>query len=400
MTSRRPGPAITNLIAVAAVGPLALNIFTPSMPGMQKVFDVDYGTIQLTITLYLFGTAIAQLLYGPLSDRFGRRPVLLCGLGLFLIGSLASAFATSIFWLLVARTVQAVGGCAGLVLSRAIVRDMHSREKSASMIGYITVGMVVVPMIAPLIGGFLDEWFSWRAGFLFVAIAGLVVLIVTVFRLPETNFNLQPLPGLRGIAVSYESLLRSADFRSYAFNATFTSAAFFAFLAGGPFVAIELMAQPKSTYGICFVFVALGYMSGNFLTGKLAERIGTDRMITIGSSLSFCGALLMCVFTLSDNVSLLTIFGPMAIITFGNGLSLPSATAGGVSVKPNIAGAAAGLSGFLQMTVSACVTLVVGYLQTDSALPMVLIIALTSFTAIAIHIHSLWRKKTVPQEAR
>lgn len=396
MTSRRPGPAITNLIAVAAIGPLALNIFTPSMPGMQEVFGVSYGTIQLTITLYLFGTAIAQLLYGPLSDRFGRRPVLLCGLGLFLIGSLASAFASSILWLLVARTIQAVGGCAGLVLSRAIVRDMHSREKSASMIGYITVGMVVVPMISPLIGGFLDEWFSWRAGFLFVAVAGLIVLIVTVLRLPETNFNLQPLPGIRGIAVSYESLLRSREFRSYALNATFTSAAFFAFLAGGPFVAIELMEQPKSTYGICFVFVALGYMSGNFLTGKLAERLGTDRMISIGSGLSFSGAILMCVFALSGQINLFTIFGPMAIVTFGNGLSLPSATAGGVSVFPNIAGAAAGLSGFLQMTVSACITLLVGYLQADSAMPMILTILITSFIAVSIHVYSLrGRTKTM-----
>lgn len=397
MTTPRPGPAIANLIAVAAVGPLALNIFTPSMPGMQEVFDVSYGTIQLTITLYLFGTAIAQLLYGPLSDRFGRRPVLLCGLGLFLIGSLASAFAPSILWLLIGRTIQAVGGCAGLVLGRAIVRDMHSREKSASMIGYITVGMVVVPMISPLIGGFLDEWFSWRAGFLFVAVAGLIVLIVTVFRLPETNFNLQPLPGLRGMAVSYDSLLRSPDFRSYALNATFTSAAFFAFLTGGPFVAIELLNQPKSTYGICFIFVALGYMSGNFLTGRLAERAGTDRMITIGSVLSLTGAASMCAFALTGHINLFTIFGPMALVTFGNGLSLPSATAGGVSVFPNIAGAAAGLSGFMQMAVSACVTLFVGYLQADSALPMVITILVTSFAAVSIHILALrGRAKTLP----
>ena len=397
MKSKQPGPAIVNLIAIAAIGPLALNIFAPSMPGMQEVFGVSYGTIQLTITLYLFGTAIAQLLYGPLSDRFGRRPVLLCGLGLFLIGSLASAFAPSILWLLIARTIQAVGGCAGLVLGRAIVRDMHSREKSASMIGYITVGMVVVPMIAPLIGGFLDEWFSWRAGFLFVAVAGLIVLIATVFQLPETNFNLRPMPGLRGILLSYESLVRSRDFRNYALNATFTSAAFFAFLTGGPFVAIELMGQSKSTYGVCFVFVACGYMSGNFLTGRLAERLGTDRMITIGSGLSLTGAALMCAFALFDNINLFTIFGPMALVTFGNGLSLPSATAGGVSVNPNIAGAAAGLSGFLQMSVSAGVTLFVGYLQDDSAIPMILTILTACFAAVSIQAYALRCKgKSLP----
>lgn len=395
MPSRRPAPAIAILIAIAAVGPLALNIFTPSLPGMQAVFGVSYGTIQLTITLYLFGTAFAQLLYGPLSDRFGRRPLLLCGLILFLIGSLASAFAPSILWLLIARTIQAVGGCAGLVLGRAIVRDMHGREKSASMIGYITVGMVVVPMLAPLLGGFLDEWFSWRAGFLFVAIVGSVVLVATVFRLPETHFDLQPLPGLRGIAVSYESLLRSPDFRSYALNATFTSAAFFAFVASGPFVTIDLLGQSKSVYGICFVFIAMGYMSGNFLTGRLAERLGTDRMISIGTGLSLTGGALMCAFALAGYVNVFTIFGPMAMVTFGNGLSLPSATAGVVSVNPSIAGAAAGLSGFLQMALSAGMTLLVGYLQNDSAWPMILAIVIANLIAFSLHIQAVKHRNSL-----
>lgn len=378
---------------MAAVGPLALNIFSPSMPGMQRVFDVSYGTIQLTITLFLFGTAFAQLLYGPLSDRFGRKPVLLVGLVLFLIGSVASAFAPSISWLLFSRTLQAVGGCAGLVLSRAIVRDMHSREKSASMIGYITVGMVVVPMISPLIGGFLDEWFNWRAGFLFVTAAGFAVLVATVLKLPETNFNLRPIPGLRGILSSYSGLIASRDFRHYALTAAFTSAAFFAFLSGGPFVAIELLEQPKSVYGICFVLVAFGYMFGNFLTGRLAERIGTNRMITLGTSLSLIGALLMCGLAFADNLNLAAIFGPMALITLGNGLSLPSATAGSVSVNPQIAGAAAGLAGFLQMTLSACVTLLVGYLQSDSALPMILTILATSLIAASIHAGVRFRER-------
>lgn len=393
MTSDPPRPAIAILIAVAAVGPLALNIFTPSLPGMQRVFDVSYGTIQLTITLFLFGTAFAQLLYGPLSDRFGRKPVLLTGLVLFLIGSLASAYAPTIFWLLFSRTLQAVGGCAGLVLSRAIVRDMHNREKSASMIGYITVGMVVVPMISPLIGGFLDEWFDWRAGFLFVTAVGFLVLVSTVLKLPETNFDLRPIPGLRGILSSYGDLLESRDFRHYALIAAFTSAAFFAFLSGGPFVVIELLEQPKSVYGICFGLVAFGYMSGNFLTGRMAERMGTNRMITLGTSLSLVGAVLMCALAFAESISLAAIFGPMALITFGNGLSLPSATAGSVSVNPKIAGAAAGLAGFFQMTLSACVTLMVGYLQSDSALPMIFTILVTSLIAASIHTHVSFRKR-------
>src|SRR5690606_20851902 len=170
VAQRRPSLAI--LIAVTALGPMALNIFIPAMPGMTAVFGVDYGTIQLTLTLYLVGLAVAQLFMGPLSDRFGRRPVLLGGIGLFLAGSLAAALAPSIEALIVARIVQAVGGCAGIVLGRAIVRDTHSREASASMIGYITMVMVVAPMLAPLIGGYLDSWFGWRATFITVLAVG------------------------------------------------------------------------------------------------------------------------------------------------------------------------------------------------------------------------------------
>lgn len=365
-----PRPSLAILIAVTALGPLALNIFIPAMPGMTSVFGVDYGTIQLTLTLYLFGVAVAQLFMGPLSDRFGRRPVLLAGIALFLLGSLGAALAQSIATLIAARIVQAVGGCAGLVLGRAIVRDTHSREESASMIGYITMAMVVAPMLAPLIGGYLDSWFGWRSTFLFVLAAGLVVIGLAWLLLHETHHHRtvgeDPIAMLRGFAV----LLRDTAFVGYAVNVSFTTAVFFAFLAGAPYIMIEVMQRPSSEYGLYFMMNALSYMAGNFASGRLATRIGAERMIFTGSVLALAGVGLLTALAFGTAMIPLFLFGPVMFVGVANGLSLPSATAAAISVRPDLAGTASGLVGFLQMTVGALATLLVGRLQDDTVFPM------------------------------
>ena len=174
--SPAPRPSFAILVAISAIGPLALNLFIPSMPGLEKTFAVPYGTVQLTLTLYLIGMAVCQLIYGPASDKFGRRPMLLAGLSLFFIASVLAAIAPTIETLIAARLIQAIGGSAGIVLARAMVRDVFTREKSASMISYITMAFVVAPMIAPVLGGFLEQYASWRVGFWLLAGFGAIVL--------------------------------------------------------------------------------------------------------------------------------------------------------------------------------------------------------------------------------
>jgi DHA1 family bicyclomycin/chloramphenicol resistance-like MFS transporter len=200
------------LVAVTATGPLALNILMPSMPGLPAVFGTDYATVQLTLSLYLIGLAGAQLIYGPLSDRYGRRPVLLAGLGVFLLGTLTGALAASISMVIAGRVLQAVGGCAGMVLGRAIVRDLYERDRAASVIAYVTMAMVVAPMLAPLFGGFLDDWLGWRATFWFVAVYGSVVVVFCFLLLGETHRTRLPFPGPAGMLSSYLRLLRSPLF--------------------------------------------------------------------------------------------------------------------------------------------------------------------------------------------
>ena len=363
------------LIAVTAIGPLALNIFIPAMPGMVAVFDTDYGTIQFTLTLYLFGVAISQLFMGPLSDRFGRRPVLLGGILVFLIGSLMAAMASTISLLIAGRIVQAVGGCAGLVLGRAIVRDTHSREESASMIGYITMAMVVAPMIAPLLGGYLDHWFGWRATFFAVLGVGVVVLAFAWPMLHETHHQRHSGGGTLAMLQGFPVLLRDAAFTGYVINVACTTAVFFAFLAGAPYIMIEIMDRPSSEYGLYFMLNAASYMTGNFLSGRLATRIGPDRMVLTGSLAALLGAALLTAIALSTELTPLGLFGPVMLVGLGNGLSLPSATASAISLRPDLAGTASGLTGFLQMMAGALVALLVGWLQDDTAFPMVTVMS-------------------------
>ncbi len=350
------------LIAMAAIGPLALNIFIPSMPGLQATFASSPGVVQLTLTVYLAGLALCQLLYGPLSDRYGRRPMLIAGMVLFVVASVACALSTSIEMLIAARGVQAVGGASGMILSRAIVRDMFSREKSASVLGYITMAWVVAPMVAPLIGGILDQHFSFRASFWLLAIIGSMVLLGAIASLPETNRNLQPDASLVRTRV-YGELLRNRGFRGYAATMTFGAAVFFLYLAVAPFIIITVRGHSPVEYGMWTIVAALGYMAGNFASGRFSENIGNDRMIGYGNWLTLAGAVAMLGLAVAGFLHPAFLFLPMAVCAFGNGLTIPNALTAAISVDPRNIGSGAGLAGFIQMTIGALASQSVGYAQ-------------------------------------
>lgn len=382
-------PPLVMLVAVTALGPFALNVVMPSMPRLAGVFDTSYAAVQLTLSLYLVGFALAQLVYGPLSDRFGRRPVLLVGLVLYTASSVLAALASSIEVLIAARVLQAVGACAGMVLGRAIVRDLYDRDRAASMIGYVTMGMVVAPMVAPFLGGLLDDWMGWRTVFALTAVLGGAVLLIGLATLHETNHHPQPLPGIGGMVASYGRLLRQPAFRAYSYQITFAAAGFFSFLGGAPYVVVELMGQPPSVYGAYFAFSAIGYMSGNFLSGRLSQKVGTDGMIAWGIAVSLLSVLLMLLFTFVAPLSVLGLFGPMLLFAMGNGLVLPNGMAGAVSVDPRIAGAASGLAGFMQMSVGAAGSALVGVLVVTSQLPLVLVMLASMSLAALTYIFCL-----------
>jgi len=378
-------PPLIILILVAAMGPLALQILVPSMPGLVDFFGVPFHIVQLSLMLYLIGLAVAQLIYGPLSDRFGRRPVMLAGIGIYLAGTVICLVAPGIEILLVGRVMQAVGGCSGMVLSRAIIRDLYERDRAASMIAYVTVAMVVAPMVAPIIGGYLDVWFGWQAVFVFVLAYGLVVLASCLVGLHETLKSHRGLSRLSDFALAFGYLLRSRRFLGYSLQVAFTSGTFFSFLGGAAYVVVDIMGGTAVDYGLWFLFISAGYMSGNFIAGRITPRLGSDHMISLGTSISLVGTLILLVVTLANGLTVASLFMVSCIASFGNGFAMPNGFAGAVSVDPSRAGAASGLSGFMQMTISAAMMRMVGVWLDDTALPMVAMMVAGALLAFLVH---------------
>ncbi len=373
---------IALLIAVSAVSPLGINMYLPSMPGMARALGVDFTTIQLTLSLYLGAMAVGQLIIGPLSDRFGRRPVLLIGLLTFVAGSAICLLAQSIGVLIFGRIVQAIGGCAGITLSRAIVRDLYGRNQVASMIAYVTMGMAVAPMIAPTIGGVLDTFFGWRASFAFLIGFGGLALVFAYWRLGETNHGRGSGEAASELLQGYGSLFRSRQFWGYTLVTSFVSAMFFAFLAGAPYVMIELLGRSPAEYGFYFAMVPCGYMLGNYATGRIAGTKGPNRMILAGTLLSLTSIAAMAALIAAGFLVPVALFGPMLFIGVANGLVLPSGIAGAVSVRPDLAGAASGLSGSFQIGFGALVAPIVGAALGSTVWPLIAIMATCSCLAI------------------
>jgi DHA1 family bicyclomycin/chloramphenicol resistance-like MFS transporter len=367
-----PWRLLALLMAMTAIGPATLNILVPALPGLVTRLASDTGTVQLMLSLYLLSLATAQLLLGPLSDRFGRRPVVLAGLALSVVASLAAIAASSIGALIGARVVQAIGASTGIVIGRAIIRDLYERDRAAAMIGLVTTAMVIAPMIAPLIGGILDTAFGWEAIFLFIAAFSGVVLLWAVFVLPETRpASVAHTPCM--LIQEWRALLGNAKFHGYVLCGALGSASFFTFLGGGPYVVVTLMGRSSAEFGVWFAMTSLGYMSGNFTASRLSQRLGVDAMIMAGIVFQLIGAVLTAVLVATmPEAGPAIIFLPQLVISYGNGLLLPNAIAGAISVRPQAAGAAAGMTGFTQMAVGAASTQIVSIALagSNSAMPM------------------------------
>lgn len=375
-------PHIVTLVAVAGLSVLTMNIFLPSLPSMASDFGVSYGTIQILISGYIAMTALNQLVIGPLSDRFGRRPTMLASLAILLVATLVCMVATDIYTLVAARMLQ-TAVVTGIVLSRAIVRDMVPMNEAASMIGYVTMGMTIVPMIGPTLGGVLGDAFGWRANFVALFALGALVLALVAADLGETNRNRSA--SFSAQFKAWPGLLTSPQFWGYTAVVTFTSGAFFAFLGGAPFIGATLMEMSPSMLGLQFIFVASGYMVGNFVSGRYARRFGTFAMMLAGTVALVIGTLVPIALLLIGAKSALAFFGPQVIVGFGNGLTLPSANAGVVSVKPHLAGSASGLSGAIAMGGGAATSLYASAILSveTGAMPLLLVMLACGVLALA-----------------
>jgi DHA1 family bicyclomycin/chloramphenicol resistance-like MFS transporter len=364
------------LVAMASVGPLSINIIVPAIPGLAASLHADLATVQLTISLFFAGLAGAQLALGSLSDRFGRRPVLLAGFAIAVVTSFAAAAATGVGWLIAARTLQALGAATGIVVGRAIVRDVFSRDKAASMLGWVTMSTVVIPMFGPLIGGVLDEWWGWRAIFLFSGITGLIVLVWAAVGLPETrNPQTASVGSLRQLGAEARALLSTPAFVGYALCAGMISGPYYVVLGAAPQVVITQMGRSPAELGLWFILTSLGYMLGNFIAGRFSAAYGIFSMIAWGLWLELAGTILgVLLLPLLPLAGPIALFGPITVTYIANGIALPSAIAGAISVRPQAAGTAAGVAGCTQMGCGALISQLMSYPMANatSALPMTL----------------------------
>lgn len=369
------------LAVLSALAPAALHMPVPSLPLLARVFDRSAAATELVLTLFLAGIAAGQIIYGPLSDRFGRRPVLLAGLVLYVAGSAACGFAPSLPVLLCGRVFEALGACAGIVLGRAIIRDLYDRDHATSAIAVVTMAMSFAPLVAPAIGAYLTLWTSWRAEFVLLFALGLATLFLTATRLPESNAEPVPLK-LSEMGGGFLLLLRSPAFLGFCFASAFTSASWYTFTASAPYLLSGVLHQPISTYGLMIILPMSGYILGNAIAARSALFFGSRALFLAGVLLSLVAGGMLAFWSLGIALSPWSMFVPMTFASMGNGLSQPPAIASGLSIYPRLAGAASGTIGFLQMGFSALGTLLVGNLPQTSALPMIVVV--TSFMLLSV----------------
>ncbi|MBW0157454.1 multidrug effflux MFS transporter [Sedimentimonas flavescens] len=378
---RRTHPSIVTLVLVSGLGALSLNIFLPSLPGMARFFGVPYGQMQLAVSGYLAVSAGLQLVIGPISDRYGRRRVLLTVFSIFLLATVATLLATSFETFIAARMVQAVVATA-FVLSRATVRDMVPGPEAASVIGYVTMGMSLVPMIGPVIGGFLDEAFGWRANFALLLAFGVAITALVWADMGETTAK-GGVP-FKDQLRAYPILLRSQRFWGYCLATAFASGLFFAYLGGAPFVGDQVFHLTSAQVGYFFALPAVGYAIGNYLSGRFAMRTGMDHMVLYGTLLATAALIVALGAEMIGYSSPFIFFSMVGVTGMGNGIALPSSNAGMMSVRPELAGTASGLGATLSIGGGAALAALSGAMlgPGSGAIPLVLIMLASSAASV------------------
>jgi DHA1 family bicyclomycin/chloramphenicol resistance-like MFS transporter len=387
-----PAVVIAFLTGLIASGHISTNIYAPSLPSMVTFFGTDAASVQMTISVYMACFAFGQLVYGPLSDRFGRRPVLLGGLVIFVATTLLIIVLPSLYrsidLVIIGRGLQALGACAGPVVARAIMRDLYTREETAKVMAYVALAMGLAPAFAPVLGGYLEVWFDWRASFAAVLVFAAAVFLAAL-RMPETNKHRESIAAENPITMitNYRQLLVSREYWSFISAGSLVFGAMFVFQVSAPFVTIELLGYSPAAYGWISVSGIAGYMIGSLVTSRITDRVGVDRMVPLGVGLVTIGGAAFFIFGVAGHLSVWSVFGPLSFMAFGMAILFPSTLAGSVSVYPRIAGAAAALYGFIQMMAAAVTITIVGMLEDGTHMPMVWVISVAvagAFLAVLV----------------
>ncbi len=359
--NRQNLPGIAWFTVMSMVSPVALNILMPALPDIATDLNVSTDEVQLSLTLYLLTLAFGQLICGPLADRFGRKPVLLTGIALHFVGCLLGAFADDLQSLLIARVLQAAGGCTGMVLARTIMLDCYSRSQAAGKIGYITLSIALAQAIAPTLGGQLNLLFGWQVLFHFSLLLSSASWLIVLLVIPETAIKLTTSIRLSTVLQRYQQLICNRSYLRYSTSATLIACGFYLFIGTAPYIVASQMQGSSADFGNWFLLVALGFMAGSFTAARLSANLGISRMIFLGNAVSGCAALGLLTALLITSLSATTLsyallFLTMAFYTYGRGLSQPNNQSAAIASSTVAPGAASGLLGFMQLITGALVT--------------------------------------------
>lgn len=391
---RTTPPHILTLVLITGMSALSMSIFLPSLATMTTYFNTEYAIMQIALSGYLAATAVLQVFIGPISDRYGRRVLVLGSLVVFVLATIGTLLATTVEVFLFFRILQAAVATS-MALGRAIVRDIVPQDQAASMIGYVTMGMALVPMVGPMIGGALEQAFGWQATFVFLGLAGFATLALVFFDLGETVQGEGT--SFRDQLSTYPELFRSPRFWGYVLCAAFGSGAFFALLGGTSFVATEIFGLSPLWSGIALGTPAIGYAIGNFFSGRFSVRVGINKMAIIGTLITISGLGLSAILTLSGVHHPLNFFGFCVFLGLGNGIMLPNVMAGSISVRPHLAGTASGLGGAIMIGGGAALSQFAGSILTveTGTLPLQLIMLGVSIMALLSVLFVIWREKRI-----
>jgi MFS transporter, DHA1 family, multidrug resistance protein len=367
-------PLLVLITAFLMLQPLSTDLYLASLPSLASGFNVPASTVQLTLSLFVAGFGGAQLIIGPLSDRFGRRPVVLCGLALYVVASALCGLSPSIEMLIGARFLQALGCCSVVIIARAIVRDAYAPEHSVRVIAKASTWLSLAPIMGPILGSYLQVTLGWRAAFAALGILSACLIAVSFFRLPETNVHKDPrATELAGLLANYKIVLGSREFWTYALPGALSYCSIFAFISGSSFVLIRVLHVPTAWFGYCFAFGVSGYLTGTIVCRRLVPALGTNRTFRIGSAISLAAGTLFLGAVAAGIAHWSLMLAAMFLTMGAHGVNFPIAQSGAVSPFPQQAGTAAGLMGALYMGLALVVGTVVGATHNGTLYPLAMI---------------------------
>ena len=395
---RTTQPTMLTLVLLASISALAMNIYLPSLPQMAIEFSTTPAAMGLSVGVYLGTSALIQLFAGPISDRIGRRKIVQVSLIIFVIASISCAYAQSFETFLLYRAIQSVAATC-MIVSRAIVRDTTDTASSGSRIAYVTMGMAVVPMFSPALGGFIDTHFGWHGTFFVLAGLGIIMLMLSYFDQGETAPESDK--SILGQFQNYPILLTSKRFWGYCLASAFGSGAFFAYLGGAPAVGAEVYALDPQSVGLFLGAPAFGYFFGNFIAGRYSKSIGIDLMVLYGLTLALVGMSMSFAISALGYGSALSFFGFMTFVGLGNGMSIPNATAGMLAIKPELAGTASGLGSAMMIGGGAALSALAGpVLHMGSGdLALIALMWLSVFIGILLILLVIKRNRTLDTQS-